>query len=306
MTNTKAALAVFGVGLLGLQACQSPGGDGAPPADINEPIASGTLTTKEAGFTVGATAPAAKTVAMPLYLTEEFDSTIGYLLAAYDADGDDSISRDEYDRSDSTWERLDRNKDGAINEADFKRSEGGGSGRMQSFVAQFMIGKYFQADDEVEKVYLDEVKAGFEAYDSDRNGIVAIDEFTCAYEDAERTLPSEDMYMGMMGDVDPWEAILAGADEDKDGALAIAELETFFVARASGDEKIWTFEERQGRPSGHGDAQASEPRVESKEGAMEGTRAPDFTLSSPDGLDTVTLSSFAGKKPVALIFGSYT
>jgi len=39
---------------------------------------------------------------------------------------------------------------------------------------------------------------------------------------------------------------------------------------------------------------------------MEGALAPDFTLSSPDGLDTVTLSSFAGSQPVALIFGSYT
>ena len=39
---------------------------------------------------------------------------------------------------------------------------------------------------------------------------------------------------------------------------------------------------------------------------MEGVLAPDFTLSSPDGRETFTLSSFAGEKPVALIFGSYT
>lgn len=307
MTNTRTTLAVFGVGLLGLSACQSPGGDGAPTTDINEPIAATEPTIEEVGFEVGATQAAATTVAMPLYLEQEFDSTIGYLLAAYDANGDATISRDEYSRGDSTWDRLDKNKDGAINEADFVRREGGGgSDRMRTFVAQRMIGKYFQADDEVEKVYLDEVQASFAAYDSDNNDVVAIDEFTCAFEQAEKTLPGDDMYGRMIGDIDPWEAILAGADEDKDGALALAELEAFFTARASGDENIWTFEAPQGRSGGHSRTASDGPREESQDGAMEGARAPDFTLSSPDGLDTVTLSSFAGDKPVALIFGSYT
>ncbi len=38
----------------------------------------------------------------------------------------------------------------------------------------------------------------------------------------------------------------------------------------------------------------------------EGDIAPDFTLKSPDGKQTVTLSDYRGKKPVALVFGSYT
>jgi peroxiredoxin len=37
-----------------------------------------------------------------------------------------------------------------------------------------------------------------------------------------------------------------------------------------------------------------------------GDRAPDFTLSDPSGKREVTLSNFQGKKPVVLIFGSYT
>ena len=40
--------------------------------------------------------------------------------------------------------------------------------------------------------------------------------------------------------------------------------------------------------------------------AAEGKIAPDFKLKSLDGKRTVQLSSFAGTKPVALIFGSYT
>jgi hypothetical protein len=37
-----------------------------------------------------------------------------------------------------------------------------------------------------------------------------------------------------------------------------------------------------------------------------GDEAPDFSLKSADGKQVVTLSTFRGKKPVALVFGSYT
>ena len=37
-----------------------------------------------------------------------------------------------------------------------------------------------------------------------------------------------------------------------------------------------------------------------------GDLAPDFSLKTPDGTAEVRLSSFRGKKPVVLVFGSYT
>ena len=37
-----------------------------------------------------------------------------------------------------------------------------------------------------------------------------------------------------------------------------------------------------------------------------GDLAPDFTLDDIEGKDAVTLSDFRGKKPVALVFGSFT
>jgi len=38
----------------------------------------------------------------------------------------------------------------------------------------------------------------------------------------------------------------------------------------------------------------------------QGDMAPDFTLYDIEGKDSVTLSNFRGKKPVALVFGSFT
>ena len=37
-----------------------------------------------------------------------------------------------------------------------------------------------------------------------------------------------------------------------------------------------------------------------------GDKAPNFTLKTLDGKKEVTLSSFKGKQPVLLVFGSYT
>ena len=42
------------------------------------------------------------------------------------------------------------------------------------------------------------------------------------------------------------------------------------------------------------------------EAPKKGDIAPDFTLKSIDGKSEVTLSGFRGKKPVVLIFGSWT
>jgi peroxiredoxin len=37
-----------------------------------------------------------------------------------------------------------------------------------------------------------------------------------------------------------------------------------------------------------------------------GDMAPDFTLFDSSGTESVSLSDFRGKKPVALVFGSFT
>jgi len=58
------------------------------------------------------------------------------------------------------------------------------------------------------------------------------------------------------------------------------------------------------RPGARGVQRRRVPRFEDK--LKPGDLAPDFELKSLDGKQTVRLSSFRGKKPVLLIFGSYT
>lgn len=46
---------------------------------------------------------------------------------------------------------------------------------------------------------------------------------------------------------------------------------------------------------------------ERNEGTLKaGDAAPDFTLKSPDGKESVTLSALKGQQPVVLVFASYT
>lgn len=58
-----------------------------------------------------------------------------------------------------------------------------------------------------------------------------------------------------------------------------------------------------GQPSGGGGRDGNE-RWPDK--LNEGDAAPDFTLKCPDEKTTFTLSAYKDKKPVVLIFGSFT
>ena len=50
-----------------------------------------------------------------------------------------------------------------------------------------------------------------------------------------------------------------------------------------------------------------EARDRPQEGKLKtGAAAPEFSLKSPDGKTTFTLADQKGKKPVVLIFGSFT
>ncbi len=60
-------------------------------------------------------------VVPPMSLDDTVDSTWVYLKQKYDDDGDGRIMPAEYDREGGRFDRLDRDKDGAITAEDFER-----------------------------------------------------------------------------------------------------------------------------------------------------------------------------------------
>ncbi len=106
-----------------------------------------------------------------------------------------------------------------------------------------------------------------------------------------------------------------------DGALTKADMEAFFDRVAKGKDHISPDELRSALlatgPSGFapGDAPTTEMVVRGlysgefgsiHEGPRVGAAAPDFTLKTPDGKETVRLSKLTGPKPVVLVFGNFT
>ena len=230
--------------------------------------------------------------------SERHDAVWPYLKDKYDRDGDGVVKAAEYDRGEESFKRLDRDGDGAIGEADFRQAGG-----MDQFVAQMTMLRYFQADDARDDLKRGEVGAAFARHDGNGDGVMDEGEFTCAVDaiDAEGgddAGPARRRPPGM----NPYGSLLAMADGDGSRTLSLDELHGLFDARDDGDG-VWTMRRRP--PEGAAKPEAA-PEPPPMTGVAEGERAPDFTLRSPDGARAATLSSFRGRRPVALIFGSYT
>jgi hypothetical protein len=68
-----------------------------------------------------------------------------------------------------------------------------------------------------------------------------------------------------------------------------------------------TFSQQPSRGPGKGPAQGQRPGDQRIVGGPRiGDAAPDFKLKAKDGDKEVQLASFKGKRPVVLVFGSYT
>ena len=100
-------------------------------------------------------------------------------------------------------------------------------------------------------------------------------------------------------------------EEDGDGKIGGSEvpermLRIFKRLDANGDgvadkKEIEAFQERLRGRSGRNNGKSRRDDAPSV-----GTEAPQFTLKRMESDDTVELASFRGKKPVVLVFGSYT
>jgi hypothetical protein len=242
---------------------------------------------------IGPSAPALA----PMELGQGSRSVFAYLAGKYDDDGDGRIEPEEYHRGGEDGERterfarLDRDGDGVLTAADLIPAEA------NAYRARHVLAGHFQADDDTRELRLEELEWMAGAYDADGDGAINGGEFAAGAREHRREVDDGDpsgTALAMLGDSDPWELLLAAADEDRDRRLGAGELVAFFHALTAGQDVLSLRSDE------------AERGALDTSGVAPGEPAPDFTLSTPDGGERVTLSRFRGERPVALVFGSYT
>lgn len=232
----------------------------------------------------------AEELRVPTAAPGTYESPLAYLLDRYDSNGDGAVSWSEHGRTAQAFARLDRDGNGLVDSADYAAAPAKGS-RMRGERAALLIGAYLQQDENGSFLASEELGRAFEAYDSNGDGLLDEEEFRCgALAPAPGPILESARARALLEDVDPWTGLLAGVDADADGSLSRSEVLVFHERRGGGAPWVWQEE----LPSD----QALRPLM--------GLPAPDLTLAPLDGGTSVTLSSFEGDRPVALIFGSYT
>lgn len=221
------------------------------------------------------------------YARDATQTAWAYLRGKYDADGDGAISPEEHGRGAAAFERLDKDGSGAITESDL------GPGPVHGLMVRMILMHWFQDDPNPMVLTREEFARTFDVVDANDDGMLDGAEL------ADR-IASHASGMPMMPKpppgMDPYLSVRLLADADGNGRVSRAEGLAYFDKHAQDG----TWSARKGRRPPSPSMRRPPP------GAVVGKPAPDFTLSSPDGTTTVTLSDFRGKRPVALIFGSYT
>lgn len=250
-----------------------------PPTD---PVAGSASADKVNG--VAANASARKS-ASPVY---------EFVAGNYDANQDGSITEDEYGRGEKAFRNLDRNRDGVITADDWQRgrrgarsgrgsSSGGDSVtaeqrlvRQRRFVEMFA--SFLNVDGEA-GIGVNEWRKWTASMPVDDDGAIASDDLGALLGSAR------DGRMAKMG----IRNLGRDLDTDGDGDVTPADLASMFAALDTDSDNVLDRGDELRMPPGRGEM------------------APDFTLAFADDREKeVTLSSFRGNKPVALIFGSYT
>ncbi len=221
----------------------------------------------------------------------------------YDANKDSKITRAEYTRNDATFGRLDSNNDNVLTEADFsgsgRRNRGRGGRRMAGMRGMMFKRVLSRSADADENGAIDakEWTSFKKTVDSDKNNVISEEELTkvgTPERMARMMVRRLDLDEDGKTSLDDFNALFARLDADKSGVLEKGELKVESRRRRGG---------RRGQDS----SEAAKGPTLGKGVPKPGEKAPDFKLPVlGKKQSTAQLSSFSGKKPVALIFGSYT
>jgi Ca2+-binding EF-hand superfamily protein len=213
-------------------------------------------------------------------LRRNHDQWWSWLAANYDKNHDGRIEASEYGRDATAFARLDRDHDGVVTRADFERD----LVLPADLVLPMVLIGIASGGRDVDSIALDQALAAMQRLDANGNGRVDRAEF-------EAAVPS------FMNGVDTYGTLLAGMDEDRDGLLSLPEIERWMVRRDTDHDGRLVRRERmvEGPPLAEGFIRRRDRQP-----------APDFAAAPLAGGAPVPLSSLVGKKPVALIFGSFT
>ena len=204
------------------------------------------------------------------------DTLWKHIVAEHDKDGDGRVTTAEYVRGEVRFANYDRNKDGFLTREDFPEG---------AFINEFNASFARQADgDRNNEVTKEEWQKLLTMLDGNGDGTFSMGELGKRMPPVMTSRPSlvllsYDQNLDGVFDVKDTDLMFGDLDQNGDGTLQTVELQR--------RKLTW---ERPGTPL---------PKV--------GEVAPDFELSLAEQPERqVKLSSFRGKRPVALIFGSYT
>ncbi len=214
------------------------------------------------------------------------------LSSKYDKNKDGKITRAEYPREAAKFDAYDRDGDGSITRSDFSGGSRGGRRSSGSDRSQWVGARVACAADRDQSgdVTAKEWKSFLKSVRSGRKGVIDRDKLVSKV--SRGTSGAASRMRGRM--------VVRVLDGDRDGKIRVEDLNSLFSKLDRNSDKILQKSEIPARRGGRGSRQRTRlPRV--------GDVAPDFNLPTlADRSKTVKLSSFAGKMPVALLFGSYT
>jgi Ca2+-binding EF-hand superfamily protein len=247
----------------------------------------------------------AEQAAVPQAVVGDTDSIWTYLVQKYDTNADQRITRDEYTRDDATFARLDRDGDGAVTAEETVNASRRGGGSPSMMTAMVVMRAFGERTGGMPSgLTRAQLESGATAMDSNADLVITREEFDAlaGRGGGRMRMPDMDRFGMLLESVDTdgsetisRQELLAWfdtADSDKDGQLS--------MQRPGGGGRGGDRGGVNGRERGPRAVPTTEPQ------AGVGRTAPDFTLQLLHDGAPVTLSSFVGNTPVALIFGSYT